>query len=1281
MWDSALACHGVVAMHRAFATAVCACALLRAVADAFSLVTYPPTAYFDPTSARVYTQRFVDATCSYTDWAPGAAPQTFSVQSSDGATTWDVELVCQAPEYVYDLTTVGYIPRSGRLYISEFCRALDASARAIATPYSAAVGRASIPGPAARRLLGLFGALGDVFEEIVCLTPVVNDALERYAGNPCGPSFPDAETLKRLEAIEKDIENTGKALESATASLLGNITNVTRVLGYAIEVNTWSIGNVSALAQTNTENINAVWNRTDSLRQRIDAMGTTTRRNMEQSRRWHLQALDAIAETNVILEALIGEVSEQQQAAYYNLRNTTARLADGLNELADRVTENRIDAYKEFVLNAITARSLAGLLMSATTRRPERRVFTRAAIRFAEAAVNEGLTPFLRTPGASATITSEGYNPPLERITVRTLFGGAAWEDEFLFACSARFLSDVLVGWQSSTDLLNALGPQNCSTTADDGSACHCFVLYTQRRCVAHPSLGDDAQAEHYARETSAWRTQRALNVTSMCAFGNAIETLEERPLYLADEYAATIAAIASHSADIGPVTYVLRTEFTGLTLALPWRESLENTTSFTIQKSADAFELGRAMTSLLGISQGEYAALSDTITRAIDGVIPDGVSFYDYPFSSIGNTSAACSQVMMMAYEPEWIPQQRALLREVRVSMTATITNRDAPEVVLTVPIREIAYSNALQSQLPGDFLTAGSPFPDSELRIYDVEQRGLSASPDAQARAGTVSYALCPYGPGGCTWSDFYNLTGGQRFDARSGANVADLYTRTLVRESGAWRCAPGGDPAGPSSACDMRARYDVYPGDALNHTLVARPRTHGSLVARFAIPTGDITQLIVSDCPTISVERLTADGVMVRLTNARPQALDLTLSFGGACCVGVAPRAVTVSGGGFAEVWVPSCAGVCGGACTAPGCNTLSMSATQTLSGAPCANIQAIDVTPPTRADAIAVRGLPDLRHVRQERVTAVDALAAAIATVVTQLTASIGDLAVRQAYQASQLGVIDTPDFPLASGFDEIIARLRNVTAAVNRTRSEVEAADYSEYDTQREYYNAIMDDQDITRQRLANESQSRIAILANLSSLQQSNLLAIQESQAALNASAEEFKVAQSAYINATLQGFKTITQLFRSIRNAQGGGGLDFGFDELDNVFGDLLDLGGDVAEKFVDLVGDGVSLPFQALDKLLGFLPGLTGSLITYLSLAMCIFSVGGVIYLYKKVKKLEEHLMWGGAHGSSGSGSGDGKKTKKAPHKDPEKKPLVKRHKSAKRGDASTMETPTMS
>lgn len=1231
--------------------------LLLAVAlgvHAAILTEYPPTVQLNTDTGDITAQKFVDVTCSYTDWQSSSPALTFSVTSTDTVNpkTYDISVQCLPPTYVYELSVTGYIPRDGRLAIVDFCRAQTGSINAT---YMDVVNRAVLPSNVGRRLLGIFdvsdwggnllhgimcdssglfsgmglmasnraagqtgkaAANGDTVSKGLAYASLATGALNfaASASGACGGTGIDPATQHALDGLTTRIDDQEIALKKATGELWDNVTATFHELHNFMDTQDLINRNVTDQLALNYRTAVLANDQTNTVYQYARSVGDTAKKDINEVRGYVADAFGAIGRIDSTIAAFTGAVDTQIKSAFNDARASINSVAASLSNLSDVVESNRVSDYVSLIQVTSQLRSLAGVAMRGLMRFQDRRVFTRAALRDVDTVLAMGFVPFLEDLGAAPTVDPTDFNLMIDTIWVRTLAGGIAHEEQYGVYCSGTFIADALGPWLSPEAVMSAIGPQNCSTTDSTENPCHCFILHLSRQCTALSSLTDSNSVDYYQISTGAWRQNMRLNATAHCSSGVTESTSDL--IRSGDELSASLASISRYDTNLGDATYVISAAFANLQTALPFDAALVNLTTMRMFKDKTERTIGRLFTTLISLTTGNFAALGDAVTRALDGLIPNGVSIYDYPFSTQNGVPAQCTQSMWMAYSPDWIPQYRLLIKDVRLDMVATMTDTDTL-VATTIPITDITYTNTMQMQLPGDVLVAGSPFPDADGIVYDVEQRAMSTSPDAGARMTTVSYALCP-DPNGCTATQFRNTTG-QKFDARSGSNVAALYAHKLQRDAnGIFRCAANAaNTSGPSSLCDLRDRYDITPGDPLNRTLLAKPMKSGSYVSRFSVPLGTVQQLIVSTCPTATVQQITADGTTLRLVNARPRTVILTLEYNTiTCCASRSTETVSVPAGGSVSVWIPSCTG-------AGGCRTQSVRAS-IQGGALCPNINGVDVTPLSRSEAVVARGVPDLVHVQRTASVATDQVLSATVSMVVSLTDAISRLLIEQYAANRQNGVIDVPEHNFTDAFKSITDSLAGILNDVNNTRTNITTHNVSaDFDSLSRDFDSVFIANQISLQALFNGTAAGLATLSSLNTLQREN---IAHYDAAVNATVVaigRYEEAQATYNNLTGQMFHTIVRALDELSTPNN----DFGFDPSDL---------GRVLAKSLSLVPEGIAWVGKEADAIvtkaielaggaLAALAGGIGNVLMILFIAVgvifgIIFLVVGVWYCKKK-------------------------------------------------------------
>ena len=1221
------------------------------------LTEYPPTVQFDTDTGDIVARKFVDVTCSYTDWQSDAPALSFTVTNTDAANpkTYEIAVKCLPPTYVYELSVKGYIPRDGRLAIVDFCRMQSSD---INTTYTDVVNRASLPTNVGRRLLGLgidgIGRVGnDIIGAVACdssgmfgglglmtainakkggtpnrvkgaqglataaaVLGVVNFAAS--ASGLCGGSGVDPATLHRLDELGDKLSALGDKVDSENRKLWDNVTATFHILDNFMSTQDLINKNITDQLTASYQTQVLAQGQTNTVYQYAQSVAKQSAQDIASVRNYVNDAFSAIDRVNEAIAAFPGTVEAQVTTAFNEAKSSINALSVSLGNLSDVVERNRISDYTELIKLAGRVRALSGITMRGLARSQDRRVFTRSALRDVARMQDLGYVPFLEDLGSNPTVDPNDFNLMVETIWIRTLASGKAYEEEYVVYCSGIFVADGLGAWMTPEDTITAIGPVNCSTVDSTENPCHCFILHTSRQCTAVAALTDSpSDPNYFTNLTGVWRTNNRLNESAHCASGVSESSVDV--IKSGDDLVASLAAISAYDTDLGDSTYVISAGYAALQTALPYQDDLVNLTTMRLFRDKSSRTIARTFGQLVAVTSGSMASLGDAVTRALDGLIPNGISIYDAPFTTKNGVPAQCTQSMFMSYSPEWIPMYQMLIKDVRLNMVATMTDVDTLEET-TIPITEITYTNSMQMQLPGGVLVAGSPFPDANGYVYDVEQRAMSTSPDVGARAGTVSYALCD-DQNGCTATQFRNSSG-QMFDARSGSNVASLYARKLVRSSsGIYRCDPSVvNASGPSSLCDIRDRYDVFPGDPLNTTVHVQPIKSGSYVARFSVPMGSVQQLIVSTCPTATVEHVTSDGTTLKLVNARPRTVILDLEYDSlTCCASRSTESVSVPAGGSVSIWVPSCTGT-------GGCRAQAVTASISGGGALCSNIDALDITPIQRSEAINTRGVPDLLHVQRTSSVATDQVLVALSGVVTTMTAAMTQLVIELNAASRQAGIIDTVDHNYTAGTASILSILGGLLPNVPLVRNNISTANISQaYDALTADATAKLELDNVQINSLLNESLARLDSLKTLNTLQEENIARYEDAVNATELAKESYLQAQHEYHQLTNQMFSTITDAIKQLSQNREFS-LDFG--------NAILDLLKEVPNAAEWIVSKGIDAAESVMDKALGGLKDLFGSLqnilITIFTLVGILFA--GAIAAYCVYRRVQKRMNGGG-------------------------------------------------
>ncbi|MCP3869857.1 MAG: hypothetical protein GY703_17545 [Gammaproteobacteria bacterium] len=325
-------------------------------------------------------------------------------------------------------------------------------------------------------------------------------------------------------------------------------------------------------------------------------------------------------------------------------------------------------------------------------------------------------------------------------------------------------------------------------------------------------------------------------------------------------------------------------------------------------------------------------------------GRLPGGTQTKSIPFGSKAikgrDVSYRCDYASLVgvrdgAFEPVYAMQPvftaaKAVATEVLDRVDTTVL--DARTAIASVPA---------QSLIPEQLLIFGSPaaaFRGSPGRVYDIPDNEVSLSPDVTARETKVTYLMTNI-PGDTPSNQArqrsykeWKASNGPLFDSFSAGNCAALYEREIVPDQPArWYSGSHASPSGMSLRCSNRTTGSSrlldgpicqllkwfrvrLPDDEPGTPLRLIPKEYRTIFT-LEVPTGEIKQMVFTDCPIISTGTTTRDRVSLLFNNPNGQSIEFLLEI-----IPLLPnnqtenchhkRTVTIAGSGYTQVDVPPC-----------------------------------------------------------------------------------------------------------------------------------------------------------------------------------------------------------------------------------------------------------------------------------------------------------------------------------------------------------------------------------
>ncbi len=931
--------------------------------------------------------RYIDVDCEPSDWANGVAARVFTIRNADQSRAWTVSIKCTPPEWWYTLELMYYVPRDGRLFLSDMCIYHDLG---VANQTSAEViGRTNLPAAVQsatlefheemvrthesrllKRVLDGEETGFDIHEDLktghlslrrkkdprlqfsfgsgivsglswgACIgagmsgfMPGPKGALAglavgiaaQQAGICSGPSYPSADIINAIQGGINQLKGALNDQLAAQRQVFSQINSIFSLIDEQNQNQRLINANFQDQIDNVEEKVNLVYQQNGATMEAVRQLSGMMANKMAVLLDGQVVLGNTLYNTNLAISYLSGNTSASIQDLNWRFQNATVFLYNQTVNLRERlentlqITFNGMFALQQFV------RETRAILVRTAARYQERRAHTQAIRAHLVTAQSLGLRPWLSDLGANA-IYSDQADFEVQRFRIRYFKGVSGYtlqEDVIEVHCTTSFVIDSLGAAQMPNDLLNAIGPDGCTPGID----CNCFWVYKQtmngQGCTGRDELTgfgyNEAQRSaspwYFKNAWSPFRTEYSFN-SSWC---KTTPTSVETSINIVN-----ITVLIKVFQDIGNVVYNWNTttfslsSFYGRTQVQvsPYDAGLRTVSFYGLLGQEDMDPTGLVPSIMRGcnLQQMAFVPYMDILMRNVDGELPNEISAYDRPFSTVNGSVASCSQVGFMAYSTEYVPVYVMRPAQSRASLNITVTDSEG----VSSQIEAFNYDlNSATAAMPGATRVVGNPDGDSNGRVYNVNERDIGTGVTPGANANTISYNQCDSNsPSACTpqaWRARYkNLY----FDAFSGSNVPALYVQQLTRDvNGVLKCQDDAAVGDPSNICSLRRAYNIT---TIGSTaVIMRPLTVGRYRASFKAPVGTITQNIISDCPVVTVSQINTRSVTLDFYNLRTEPVYVDVIFDAPPCCGTPPdiiNSLAIAGSSRYSMDIPACSGTC-------------------------------------------------------------------------------------------------------------------------------------------------------------------------------------------------------------------------------------------------------------------------------------------------------------------------------------------------------------------------------
>ena len=1114
----------------------------------------------------------------------------FAITLANG-TNATLTATCGQVEYTIGMTQAGVVPRQVRTVSRELC-SLWSSALANETT-ATILGSAPTTtggGPAGRRLLySGMDFLDDVEDFAVgtaCGNPVTAGAVE-VATHRC--SGGGGVSQEQLDALRVQQENFVNASNNRLGKLEAFM-EVSKEWDHAIKANTEATAavtrNLSAAIQSTDARFTAQGQVNANMNSVINAMRIAQRTDMERIDTNFQDIRNQMASVSQSLQAqIIGEFNR----SYLAISTLQGQLVGAINAVrteAETAFDNAYQRERVIIRGLRDAISTMGRMHH---RYDDTRAFTRMFLD-GIAALPAGITPFLHTLGSEPGEQQATWRQNVESVHLLYASGGLAHSLTFSYTCNARYLVNNLQGWYTWKDFVETMGPVGCDTNAPSGStACSCWASVYHESCQV--AAGAQSQPSWYNNLTlDASTCTGAISSTSNEYFVGS-DLLNQLSLFCDNAGAQQVL--------VGAMAMQRVLNYTNAPAACDI--SYKN-----LQGASDGTGLPFLVLALWERAYAFTAMNVQTLMDYFDGVLPSGISFRDQPFQRRNGQSGTCTQGALTAISAaNLLPVYRLDPQDVSVTASATVSGM--PAVSASAGLIGATVTSVLPE---GGAAVVGDP--RSNTTIYDIPNSLVSLSGVASVRENSATYFLMPNASTMtiAAWESMYHTV----FNHFAAGNSPSLYETPVNSVTGecTGRGADSLEPLyiGSGSWCDTRALYSVQSiaGQPLKFKAVPRARagsTAGTYTFTVTIPEGDITQQLVSACPTQSWQA-TASGALVTLTNARGTAVlvDLVINegLGGDFCEASYPS-LTVPGGGSVTQTIMRCNG---------GLSQELVLYRRTSDGGR-SRCSSAYVNTTSAAHYQADTGNAAASVVSFQSITQADRTTDALSRLFLIMQNLLMDNVVAQFTAFRSLGL------PLDnSSYVGFLERVGNLTADFNRTLGERPPLTlYNDSFSQQAF-------EEYQRNAAANAAaieaarQAFLAAMANVTrSLdeQDKTVQGLNETLARLDAAREAYVESERRFTRALNNLTQGIVDTFAQLKE----GRRDGLFGDLFNALGDVFTTVWDEAKSAATGIWKEVK---DMVDDAKSIFSGVTGMIMAIIMIIVAGVAFIGVLYLYKQMR-----------------------------------------------------------
>lgn len=931
---------------------------------------------------------------------------TFALTKADG-TVANLTVSCGPVSYEFELSSLGQMFVDKRFVQRSICtywrQPTSTIADLLVTAPSGGGG-----GGGSRRLLGFFDTIASIATVAGCASSIAPALALAGSCNGDGDGGVSPQALQelrdRLDSLSsaarnrftqlEQLQNASRAWENAQNNLTTQTGEIQRTLAAAIQ---------STDARFQAQQMEA--NATSEL---VRSLALAERTNAAQINANFNNITQQIA---TIASSIGAQFVTEFNKSYTTMSDLQRNLTAAIHGLRDEMQLQFNQAYIRERMLGRGVRDLTTSLMRTSQRFDEGRAFTRMQLE-AIASLSGRYVPFLITNGQASNATDVSWLFPVE--TSRIVYvtgGGAAIEYTISYVCNARHLLNTFRGWYTWKDFVETMGPPGCDPAVATGpTQCLCFVLSRIAQCSAVVGAA-----------TSPAITANLTLDGSVCS--GPITTLDTVSLYSGTSVLNLLRDVCN---SVGSATVNVGSMLRKTRLSFPNTAASCAITYDNLNSPSDGIGLPFVILSEWELTARNLVPNMPVLADYFDGIRPTGISYRERPFLLLDDGQpGACTDGAFNAYGTDVETVYR--IDPLDVSATATATVTGAAAVTGASPLIGVSILSLLPQ---GGSAVVGDPRSNST--VYDIPNNliGLTGG-----LTGMVNYHMQPLvnNQTQAAWEAFY----GRPFDHYAEGPPASVFATTVNASTG--RCRfPGASGnlsayyAGVGSWCDLRSAFSVRSVTDQPNRMSLVPMSGGAYTVSFTVSEGDITQNLISVCPTMSFTA-TGSGALVTLQNSRSSGVRVTLKvntgLGSGGCETTFASLLVPAGSSF-EQFVPRCNG---------GITHQIASVSRVLGNgtlAVCSGLSAVNITT-SFSTFTSTFGNAGVLYVDRSSVTQSSLVGIALMEIFTQMQGLIQSSIIAQAFSMNAFGL--APDL---SWFSDAMERLGNLSSTLNQTARSV-----------------------------------------------------------------------------------------------------------------------------------------------------------------------------------------------------------------------------------------------